>query len=365
MQGSGQGGVITFQPGEYAVVNADGGTLREGVWERTIPNPSEVSFKLYQELMEWGKNIMSTQDVATGDGPAQAPVGTTFALQNQALMGYRACFKRMFRGFQDEFRLMYLTLKRWATDRERKEYAELTGGDFEQDFAGDGTDIQPIADPSVVTKMQKMARNQATMQLAESQLGQAAGMTQPEQAQKIIKDILSDMDVDQPEAYVGNVQPNPELIAKAQDMQASAAKKQAETQAIPAKLQIEAQKVQLDAADLAAQAQDRRADVGLIQAKTVHELALAAMDHHDLHKEADRIARTTMVADAEQMMDPSEEAEKDRAAKASGSAKPRSKPKPEALESGPSQEPLPPHPASQIPGLHIVGAVHGKPTFTG
>ena len=210
MQGSGQGGVITFQPGEYPVVNADGGTLKDSIWERTIPNPSEVSFKLYQELMALGQ----ADHVHPGRGDGRRAVARPrsarrYALQNQALMGYRACFKRMFRGFRDEFRLMYLTLRRFATDRERQEYAELTGGDFDQDFAGDGTDIQPIADPSVVTKMQKMARNQATMQLAESEVGQAAGMTQPAQAQKIIKDILTDMDVDQPEGYVGQVAAEP------------------------------------------------------------------------------------------------------------------------------------------------------------
>ena len=254
--------------------------------------------------MQWGKEIMSTQDVVTGDAPSNAPVGTTFALQNQALMSYRAAFKRMFRGFKEEFRLMYKTIKRFATDKMRQEYAELTGGDLDQDFAGDGTDIQPVADPSVVTKMQKMARNQATMQLAESQLGQAAGMTQPKQAQKIIVDILEDMDVDQPEGYVGDVQPNPELIAKAQDMQASAAKKQAETQAIPQKLQLEADKLRVDATDRAEQADDRRADVGLIHAKTIRELGLAATDTHNLHKEADRIAQQGSVADMEQLADP-------------------------------------------------------------
>ncbi len=304
MQGSGQGGVVTFQPGEFAVVNADAQTLRDSVWERTIPNPSEVSFKLMELMMDWGKNIMSTQDVVTGDAPSTAPVGTTFALQNQALMGYRACFKRMFRGFRDEFRLMYMTLRRFATDRERKEYAELTGGDFDQDFSGDGTDIQPVADPAVVTKMQKMARNQATMQLAESELGQAAGMTQPKQAQKIIKDILGDMDVDEADAYVGDVQPNPEVMAKAQDMAASAAKKQAEAQAIPAKVQLEAERLQVEATDMGAQARERQADVGLAQAKTVRELALAGKDTHDLHKEADRIAQQESVADNEQLAEP-------------------------------------------------------------
>jgi len=322
LQGSGQGGVVTFQPGEYAVANVAAGTLQDSIWERTVPHPSEVSFKLLGLMMDWGKEIMSTQDVVTGDAPSQAPVGTTYALQNQALMSYRACFKRMFRGFKEEFKLMYLTLKRWATDRERKEYQELTGGDLDQDFAGDGTDIQPVADPSVVTKMQKMARDQAKMQLAESPLGQAAGMTQPKQAQKIVTDILEDMDVEQPEGYVGDVQPNPELVAKAQKDQATAQKTQAEAQVIPikaqaeqAKLQLDAQKLTLEAADIAAQTKERDADVGLTQAKTVREMGLAAIDTHELHKEADRIAQTGSVADAESLMDPAEEAEKDRKAK--------------------------------------------------
>lgn len=319
MQGSGQGGVVTFQPGEFPVVNATGATLRESIWERTLPNPSPISFQLMELMMDWGKNIMSTQDVMTGDAPSTAPVGTTFALQNQALMSYRACFKRMFRGFKDEFRLMYLTLKRWATDDIRREYAELTGGDFDEDFGGDGTDIQPVADPSVVTKMQKMARNQATMQLAESELGQAAGMTQPKQAQKIITDILGDMDVDDPESYVGDVQPNPEMVAKAQDMAAAAALKQAQAQAKPAEMQIEGERVQLEATQVAA-------ENTLIHAKALRETGLAAIDTHELHKEADRIAQTGSVADAEALVDPVEEADKDRAAAAAkAAAKPKGK----------------------------------------
>jgi chaperonin GroES len=324
LQGSGTGGVVTFQPGEYAVANVPAGTLQDSIWERTVPHPSEVSFKLLTLMMDWGKEIMSTQDVVTGDAPSTAPVGTTYALQNQALMSYRACFKRMYRGFREEFLLMYKTVKRFATDKMKQEYQELTGGTLEEDFAGDGTDIQPVADPSVVTKMQKMARNQAVMQMAESELGQAAGMTQPKQAQKIMGDILEDMDVEQPEGYIGDVQPNPEVIAKAQNLAADAAKKQAETQAIPAKLQLEQKKLMVDATDRAEQADDRKADIGLIQAKTLRELGLAHTETHELHKEADRIAQTGSVADAESLMDPAEQAELDREAAAK---KPAAKPK--------------------------------------
>ena len=328
LQGSGQGGVVTFQPGEYAVANVAAGTLQDSIWERTVPHPSEVSFKLLGLMMDWGKEIMSTQDVVTGDAPSTAPVGTTYALQNQALMSYRACFKRMFRGFKEEFKLMYLTLKRWATDRERDEYRELTGGDLDQDFAGDGTDIQPVADPSVVTKMQKMARDQAKMQLAESPLGQAAGMTQPKQAQKIVVDILEDMDVEEADSYVGDVQPNPEVIAKAQNLQADAQKKQAEAAAIGPKLQIEMQNAetdqayaQIDAHKAAMEVPKIIAETGLTHAKTLRETGLAAVDTHELHKEADRIAQTGSVADAESLMDPAEEAEKDRKAKPKPGAK--------------------------------------------
>lgn len=321
LQGSGQGGVVTFQPGEFAVANVAAGTLQESVWERTVPQPSEVALKLMELMMDWGKEIMSTQSVATGDGPTQAPVGTTFALQNQALMSYRAAFKRMFRGFKEEFRLMYLTLKRYATDRERKEYAELTGGDFDQDFSGDGTDIQPVADPSVVTKMQKMARDQALTQIADSPLGAAAGMQQPKQAQAIVRGMLIDMDYDEPEKYIGDVQPNPEVIAKAQDLAASAQKKQAEAQAIGPKLQIEMENAktdqayaQIDAHKVGLEASKVEAETGLTHAKTLREVGLAAVDTHELHKEADRIAQTGSVADAESLMDPAEEADKDRAA---------------------------------------------------
>lgn len=313
LQGSGQGGVVTFQPGEYVTANVAAGTLQESIWERTVPRASPVGFQLLELMLQWGKEITSTQDVVTGDAPSNAPVGTTFALQNQALMGYRAAFKRMFRGFKDEFRLMYLALKKWATDKERKEYAELTGGNLDEDFSGDGTDIQPIADPSVVTKMQKMARDQAISQLAESPVGMAAGMTQPAQAQAIVRDILVDMDTPEPDQYIGQVQPNPLEIAKAQDMASSAQLKGAQAQVLPVKTQIEAEHLGLEAARATA-------DNGLVHAQTLREIGLAATDTHNLTKEADRIAQTGNVADAESLVDPVEEAEKDRAAGAKKAA---------------------------------------------
>ena len=230
LQGSGQAGAVYKQPGEYQTVSTGGADLRQAIFEFTVPKPSAVTFQMLELLLAAAKDIASVKDVVTGDAPATAPVGTMLALQNQALQVFSAIYKRMYRGFRDEFRLMYQCLKRWATDKEKREYAEMTGGDFDQDFSGDGTDIQPVADPSVVTKMQKISRIQTMMQLAESPVGMAAGMTQSGPAQELIKEALNTLEVDRPERFLSDVAPNPEVLAKAENLTASAKLKQAEAE---------------------------------------------------------------------------------------------------------------------------------------
>lgn len=281
LQGSGQGGSIFFRPGEYQTVSTQGPDLRNAVWERTVPHPSAVTMSLLEMLLAAAKDIASIKDVITGEAPSTAPVGTTLALQNQALQVFSSIYKRICRGFKDEFKLMYLCLKRWATDKDRKEYNELTGGDFDADFSGDGTDIQPVADPTVVTKMQKVSRMQTLLQLAESPIGMAAGMTQPGPAQALVLDAMDTLDIDRPERFVAPVQPNPELIAGAKEKEASAQLKTAQAQETAAKIPghiSDAEKTQTEAT--------------LNRAKTVKEIGETAHVTHDAHVKADGIAES-------------------------------------------------------------------------
>lgn len=267
LQGSGQGGSVFFRPGEYQTVSANGNDLRQAIWERTVPHPSAVTMSLLEMLLAAAKDIASVKDVVTGDAPSTAPVGTTLALQNQALQVFSSIYKRIYRGFKAEFDLMYKCLKRWATDEDKREYAELTGGDFDQDFSGDGTDIQPVADPAVVTKMQKVTRIQTLIQLAESAVGQSAGMTQSGPSQEIAREALDTMDFPNPDRFFAPVPPNPLLIAKAQDMAAAAELKGAQAQAMPARANMD-------------------------RAKAVRELGLASHETHGLHQVIDQIAET-------------------------------------------------------------------------
>ncbi len=270
LQGSGQTGNLYFRPGEYQSVSMNGSEIRDAIYERTTPHPSSVTLQLMEMLLAAAKDIASVKDVITGDTPATAPVGTTLALQSQALQVFSSIYKRVYRGFKEEFTICYHTLRKYADARVKKEYAELTGGDFDADFAGDGTDIQPVADPSVVTKMQKLSRIQTLTQLAEGPVGQAAGMTQPAPAQAIIMEALDVLDIDRPERFIAEVPPNPlqaaAIQAKTADMQATAQLK-------------------------TAQAAKSGAAGALDHAKALREVGLAAMDTHHLAGEADRIRR--------------------------------------------------------------------------
>jgi len=236
---------------------------------------------LLEMLLAAAKDIASIKDVITGEAPSTAPVGTTLALQNQALQVFSSIYKRIYRGFKDEFKLMYLCLKRWATDKDRKEYNELTGGDFDADFSGDGTDIQPVADPTVVTKMQKVSRMQTLLQLAESPIGMAAGMTQPGPAQALVLDAMDTLDIDRPERFVAPVQPNPELIAAAKDKEASAQLKGAQ-----------AQKTEAEIPGVLKAAEKAATEATLNRAKTLQTIGEAGHVTHDAHVKADGIAES-------------------------------------------------------------------------
>ena len=279
--GTGQAGALTQRPGEWMLAMTTGGnSLKDAIVPMTVPNPSDTTFELTKILIDSAKDISGIKDVATGDSPTTAPVGTTYAVQQQALTQFTAIYKRLYRGFKEEFRMMYECLRKWGGDRERQEYFELTGGDFDADFADDGTDICPVADPTAVTTMQKTARIQALVQFAETAVGQAAGMTQAGPAAEIAKEAMQAWDVDRPDRFIAEVPPNPAAMAEAQG-------KAQEMAAKTAKLGADAELAQAKVGEV-------KAGIILDQAKAQREIGLAAVDSIALHREADHIRHTPL-----------------------------------------------------------------------
>ena len=224
IQGAGQGSTVRWKPGEYKVVNAPGGELRNAIFERTIPHPSAVLFTLLELLLGAAKEISSVKDVITGDAPATAPVGTTLALIEQGLAVFNSIYKRIYRAEKEEFRLIAECEKRWNPNAQ-EEYVELLDNpeaDFMADFDEAGLDIIPVSDPAVVTKMQAMARSQFLLGLLQAGL--------PLDPVETTKRILEAADVPDYEKLLPKApQANPMDEAKVAETVANTALKEAQT----------------------------------------------------------------------------------------------------------------------------------------
>jgi chaperonin GroES len=215
LQGSGQNSVVTFRPGEYKKVNATGAELRNAIYERTLPTPSPVSFQLLELILGAAKELASIKDVLTGEAPSTAPVGTTLALIEQGLQGFTAIYKRIFRAEREEFQLLYECQRVYGSADDYAEVVDDPAADFEKDFAPTGKDIQPVSDPSVVTKMQALAKAQVIQQVA-------AAFPNALNMQAAAKRMFEAADIDNPEELIAQPQPNPLMDAKTRETNANA-----------------------------------------------------------------------------------------------------------------------------------------------
>ncbi len=164
IQGPGQTSNLRFKPGEYKTVNVPGGTVRDAIFERTMPKPSDVTLKMVDLLLGAAKDITSVKDVLTGDANNNAPVGTTMALIEQALQSFTAIYKRIYRSLKRLYHQVYDCESRYADEETYAAYRAFFNGDpaadFKADFDGRCDRIVPVSDPAVVTKMQQLAKAQ-------------------------------------------------------------------------------------------------------------------------------------------------------------------------------------------------------------
>jgi len=161
---------MRWMPGEYKVVNVAGGDLRNGIYERTFPNPSQIIFNLLELMLGAAKEVTSVKDITTGDAPNTAPVGTTLALIEQGLQVFTAIYKRIYRSLGQEFSLIFNNIARFGGDEAAEDYMNVLddpAANFEKDFADGDIDIKPVADPTAVTSQQRLAKAQIVMQTAQ------------------------------------------------------------------------------------------------------------------------------------------------------------------------------------------------------
>lgn len=165
-----KGGAQQFQPGEWKLANARGGAIKDALVPITFPGPDATLFQLLGLLIDAGKEVASVKDIMTGDtGGKTQTATTTLALIEQGMMVFTAAYKRIFRSIKREFKLVAALN---AKTLHPQAYAMFHDApvDPRQDYNLADMDIEPVADPSSVTRMQEAAKAQILMQMAEAGL---------------------------------------------------------------------------------------------------------------------------------------------------------------------------------------------------
>ena len=127
--------------------------------------PSEVLFQLLGWLDTAAKGVVTTSEEKIADITSNAPVGTTQALIEQGAAVFSSIHARM-HDSQARVLKILCRLNRWHFDEMKKGDVvadlEITREDFEKN-----TDVVPVSDPHIFSETQRMAQNQAVLQLSK------------------------------------------------------------------------------------------------------------------------------------------------------------------------------------------------------
>ena len=125
--------------------------------------PSSVLFNLLGWLTDAAKGVVTTAEEKIGEANNNMPVGTAQALIEQGAKVFSSIHARLHRS-QAKSLAIISRLNHWYLD----EMDNQSGTEIQvRDFASNN-DIRPVSDPNIFSETQRLAQNQALLQMATS-----------------------------------------------------------------------------------------------------------------------------------------------------------------------------------------------------
>lgn len=186
--------IFRVPPGGGALVKTGGMPINQAIMPLPYKEPSGALMSLVENIAQTGMRVGGTAEMAVGEGRADAPVGTTLALIDQATKVLNSVHKRLHTAQAEEFQLLLQCFKEnpesfWQRNR-RPAYPWNEATFME---AVDKYDLIPQADPNTSSQMQRVMKIMALKQLQKENPGmydpiavdtaalQAIGWSNPEQ----------------------------------------------------------------------------------------------------------------------------------------------------------------------------------------
>ena len=149
------------------VVEIEGAPGVDDVRKLAMPmpfnQPSSVLFNLLGWLTDAAKGVVSTAEEKIGEANNNMPVGTAQALIEQGAKVFSSIHARLHRS-QAKSLAIISRLNHWYLN----EMDNQSGSEIQiRDFAANN-DIRPVSDPNIFSETQRVAQNQALLQMATS-----------------------------------------------------------------------------------------------------------------------------------------------------------------------------------------------------
>jgi hypothetical protein len=159
--------IFRIPPGGGALVKTNGLPLTQAIMPLPYKEPSGALMNLVTQIAETGMRVGGTAEAAVGEGKADAPVGTTLALIEQATKVLNSVHKRMHTSQAKEFQLLAQCFREnpesfWQRNK-RPAYA-WDDKTFRQ--ALENYEFVPQADPNTASQSQRLMKIAALKQLA-------------------------------------------------------------------------------------------------------------------------------------------------------------------------------------------------------
>jgi chaperonin GroES len=284
-----KGGQIRVSPGKFEQIETTG-KIGDQVHMHQFQGPSPVLFQLLGMMVDAAKDITAVKDILTGDTNGQTQTATTtLAMIEQGLKVFTAIYKRIYRALKDEFKLLFelnakhIDEKAYYTFNDQQEVVEASDYDLAS------MDICPVADPKMVTDMQRMTHAQLLMQIQEHPV--FGKIQNPEEA---LRRVYEAAGTEEPDKLIVKQQgPAPGEIAQLEEIQsktaanmAGAQQKAAAADKLAAETALLPRTADADVTKTLSDAQKTMVEASMAPADRLMEAQRQDMD--DAHRDKDR-----------------------------------------------------------------------------
>jgi hypothetical protein len=149
------------------VVEIEGAPGVDDVRKLAMPlpfnQPSSVLFNLLGWLTDAAKGVVTTAEEKIGEANNNMPVGTTQALIEQGAKVFSSIHARLHRSQAKSLAIISRINHWYLDDMDNQSGTEIRVRDF-----ASNNDVRPVSDPNIFSESQRLAQNQALLQMATS-----------------------------------------------------------------------------------------------------------------------------------------------------------------------------------------------------